>query len=108
MKYILLFCLFVTAASCSPEPSQETTVKYQLPEGLKDCKIHSVRSNGSLLGIPTHIMYVVRCPNSATSTSYQQGKSSQNVTVVDESSTLQNKCIELSKSIEDLERCKKL
>lgn len=97
----------LTAVSCSGT-SKDTTVNYQLTEELKDCSIHYMRSKSSFLGIPTNAMYVVRCPNSSTSTNYKKGKSSENATLVDESSALQNKCLELAKSIEDLERCKKL
>jgi hypothetical protein len=49
-----------------------------LVEGLKDCRFFYVRLDGMLLD--QHVR-VVRCPNSSTSTTYNQGKQQMNVQV---------------------------
>lgn len=49
--------------------SKEKTSSYTLPAGLEDCHIYRVTPDG--MG---KTLYVVRCPNSNTSTTYSSGK----------------------------------
>ncbi len=52
------------------DSSGERTNNYELPQGLSDCHIFRVSPDG--IG---KTLYVVRCPNSTTSTTYNSGKS---------------------------------
>lgn len=76
MKTLLLLS-FLTILSCSKQTS-DISYKYSLPEGLQDCKIYVMQTDG--LGSN---LVVVRCPNSQTSTTYKSGKTTKSTTVVD-------------------------
>jgi hypothetical protein len=75
-KLTLLTLTLATLAACTPE-SKEITSSFVLPEGLKDCKAY-VLKDGNI-----KILYVVRCPNSQTST-IKTGKHPVHVSVVEE------------------------
>jgi hypothetical protein len=60
MKYVLLIFLNI---ACSP--SYEHKPNYAFPPELEDCKVFTI-SDGSKL------LYVVRCPNSEVTTSWNR------------------------------------
>lgn len=69
---LIIVCSFVLSG-CDMS-SGERTYKYDLPEGLHDCKIYKVNGDG-------RVLYVVRCPNSSTHTTYSSGKTISSVSV---------------------------
>lgn len=71
---ISLAATAVVLAGCSP--SYESMSMPVLPDELKDCKFYHV-SNGEIS------MRIVRCPNSATSTTYTSGKTTRTDVVID-------------------------
>lgn len=78
MKKLMFIAVLLTLAGCGDPSAKDSTDKWMLPDGLKDCKIYSL-SNGK-----GSYMQVVRCPNSATTSSYTQGKTSTNITLVED------------------------
>ena len=83
LHQILIFVgvLMMTSAlltSCAEHNPVAEAEQYALPDGLKDCKVYVVtKQNGG------GKMKVLRCPNSSTTTSYQSGKTTQSVTLVE-------------------------
>ena len=79
-KSLIILALLLCGCSKSTERIDS---KYVLPSGLEDCKIYRLNSEGL-----TRALYVVRCPNSDTSTNWSErsGKSTtyHNVNVVSE------------------------
>ena len=76
MKNVLFILCILTLTGCMENGYQETSFP-KLPTDLKDCKFFALyNSNGTFLN-------VVRCPNSQTSTTYQTGKATQSVIVID-------------------------
>ena len=77
-----LIILALLLCGCSKKTEQIDS-KYMLPSGLEDCKIYRLDPEGL-----TRSLYVVRCPNSGTSTNWSEriGKSTKyhNVNVVSE------------------------
>lgn len=71
---ISLVTAAVVLAGCSP--SYESMSMPVLPDELKDCKFYHV-SNGEVR------MRIVRCPNSATSTTYTSGKTTRTDVIID-------------------------
>lgn len=74
MKFLIPISMAVFLSACTP--SYAPVSMPMLPEELKDCGFFSV-SNG------TDRMYVVRCPNSTTSTTYRVGKHDETTVVID-------------------------
>ena len=79
-RWILAVLMALTGlvlGGCKAE-TEERTGEYALPAGLQDCQVYRMTSgaNGSFL-------YVVRCPNSATSTTFRSGKTNQTAVVID-------------------------
>lgn len=74
---ISVLIIAMSLSACSKE-TKESTANYDMPEGLKDCKVYFMRSEGG--GSIT----VVRCPLSSTSTTYSSGKSTATATVVEQ------------------------
>lgn len=72
MKYLLLLCLLLVGCTTA----QETTSSWDIPKGLKDCKVYTVSST-------LNTLYVMRCPNSQTTTK-KGGKYPKTTTVVEE------------------------
>ena len=65
----------IVTVACTPSYKQ---LDYPvLPEELKDCKIFRINNSAGTF------LYVVRCPNSSTSTTFHSGKSTTTTTVVD-------------------------
>ena len=77
MKKLMIAIVLLTLAGCGDPSAKDSTDKWMLPDGLKDCKIYSL-SNGK-----GGYMRVVRCPNSSTTTSYTSGKTLVNTTVLE-------------------------
>jgi intein/homing endonuclease len=75
-KIILILITLVSFMACSKK-TQEYTDSFLLPEELKDCKIFWMR--GENVGS----MKIVRCPNSSTTTSYEDGKTQKDITVAE-------------------------
>jgi len=75
--FILISITSMLFFGCSKE-TEETTYHYSLPEELKDCKIFRLRGDN------TSTLRVVKCPNSNTTTSYSEGKTKMDITVVEE------------------------
>ena len=73
---LAIICSLFLVSGCNdalpPEP-----MNYVMPDDLKDCKVTKIDGNGPFL-------FVVRCPNSATSTQWVEnhGKSSNTYTSV--------------------------
>lgn len=74
-KFVLIAAIGL--AACSPSGKEVTGNFPIMPEGLKDCKIYDLQSDGG-----SHVR-VVRCPNSSTSTSYRVGKATHYTAVVE-------------------------
>jgi hypothetical protein len=72
-KIILLICLALTA--CTPSASEKRMPV--MPKGLEDCSVYTI--NDGELGVYT----VFRCPDSTTTTSYKEGKTTKTVVVID-------------------------
>lgn len=66
MKYLLITLLAITLIGCG---TKEQTTNYYLPSDLSDCKVYYVSGKGV-----NRNLYVVRCPNSTTSTTHSCGK----------------------------------
>lgn len=80
MRYIPI--LFLVLA-CSP--GHKELPDYSLPSELKDCKVFMIRDDGVL----AKALYVVKCPNATTTTSWTRrcGKNcttTEHVTLVQE------------------------
>lgn len=76
MKFvILLSCIVIGIAGCERKYT-DNTEQYPLPPEMSDCKIWYLQNNG-------YGLTAVRCPNSTTTTTYQKGKSTETVIVVD-------------------------
>lgn len=80
MKYIPLLFLALACAG----PKHEELPDYSLPPELKDCKVFVIRDGG----LNSKELYVVRCPNTMTTTSWTRhcGKScstTEHVTLVE-------------------------
>ena len=66
MKKLILIAVLFLAAGCDPT-TKEIREDYQLPEGLKDCKVYKMESM-------SRDLFVVRCPNSTTSVANHHNK----------------------------------
>lgn len=76
-RTLLILAAMLALAGCNPG-YQEVDDSYRVrPDHLKDCQI--TRLDGSNGGY----IYVVRCPNSTTSTTYKVGKSHQSTVTID-------------------------
>lgn len=73
-KLIIIAALLITG--CTPETT-EISDTYSLPKGLQDCQIYQM--SGSIARL-----YVVRCPNSTTSTTTTSGKITTSVATIQE------------------------
>lgn len=76
MKRGLLVAISMLLVACGPYGKDVTANFSAMPNELSDCKIYEISSK-------TYVLNVVRCPNSSTSTTYQQGKTSATVVVID-------------------------
>lgn len=73
----ILLVVFVSLLIGCGEQTKEFHLN-QLPEGLKDCKFYDIIYDD------WKTMKIVRCPNSATSTEYPQGKVKGHTITIDE------------------------
>lgn len=78
MFMIMAAVLAMGALSGCEKETKDTTNNYVLPEGLQDCKIYNMRNTGG------SNITVVRCPLSATSTTYSSGKTTASAMVVEQ------------------------
>lgn len=78
MLMIMISILAMGALSGCEKETKDTTNNYILPEGLQDCKIYNMRNTGG------SNITVVRCPLSATSTTYSSGKTTASAMVVEQ------------------------
>lgn len=79
MKTILMILAVISVAACKGPPDNPETRSYVLPKEMHDCSVFKVDGNGPYL-------YVVRCPNSQTTTHYETGgkyKTQYNIVVID-------------------------
>lgn len=58
---LLAFAVVCFLCGCNEAETYNTTEYYQLPDGLKDCKVFYMKGKGSADNV-----VVVRCPNSQT------------------------------------------
>lgn len=76
MKTLTMLIAAVLLTGCSDysaeEPRAPQEIKFNMPEGLKDCKVYHVTGPHDLS------MIMARCPNSDTSTRY--GKYGRSIT----------------------------
>jgi hypothetical protein len=80
MKKMLFVIVCTMLLSCDNEANTRNVERaYSMPEGLTDCAIFRMESGG----VMTNRLYVVRCPNSYTSTTFPVGKSQGTVAVVE-------------------------
>ncbi|QIW91642.1 hypothetical protein vBAbaMD22_129 [Acinetobacter phage vB_AbaM_D22] len=81
MKLLIAICLTFALVGCSTKTT-EVSQSYELPEGLKDCKIYYMQSKEQ------QSLTVLRCPNSQTGVHYSeaQGKSTRHYNI----STVEN------------------
>lgn len=76
MKKIIIFLFLISLFGCGNNSYNEVVFPV-IPTELKDCKTFNLQNvNG--FGIT-----VMRCPNSTTSTNYNEGKIKKTVVVVD-------------------------
>lgn len=75
MKHLIIIAALLIAG-CTPE-TKEISANYVLPKGLEDCQIYEMSA-------PTARLYVVRCPNSTTSTTTTSGKTTNSVATTQE------------------------
>lgn len=73
MKYALIIVASLMLVGCSDSIKE---MDFRLPQELADCSIHRL-SNG------WNSIYVTRCPNSQTTTTYQDGKVQSSSVVID-------------------------
>ena len=71
MKTFLSILVLVLLSGCYSQEQRESSLAYAVSkiDGLSDCKSSIITTKGM------HDLYVIRCPNSSTSTEYKQGKS---------------------------------
>ncbi|QOI71567.1 hypothetical protein pEaSNUABM47_00083 [Erwinia phage pEa_SNUABM_47] len=67
-KLLAVLVLAFTITGCDGS-AEDRTGNYTLPSGLQDCQIYRLAADG--IG---KTLYVVRCPNSNTSTTFSSGK----------------------------------
>jgi hypothetical protein len=78
MKRLIVILGLLALAGCTqPQQPVATTDLKQVP-GLTDCTYHRFYS-----GHGSTTLIAVRCPNSSTTTTYQSGKTSTSVVVID-------------------------
>lgn len=72
MKVLAGLCLTFALVGCTTQTT-EISNSYELPEGLKDCKVYYMRSKQE------QSLTVLRCPNSQTNVHYSrpEGKSTR-------------------------------
>jgi len=80
-KYLAASIIALLLVGCDPEAT-DTTAKWPIPDGLKDCKIYR------LFNSEADAITVVRCPatptaDASTTTAYKSGKTTKTVTVVE-------------------------
>jgi hypothetical protein len=69
--------VLVASALVGCTPGAETMTYEVLPDDLKDCKFYLLKNSSG------DRIRVVRCPNSITSATYAQGKTTVNTVVID-------------------------
>lgn len=72
---ILAIAFCIVASGCT-EAAREVPFG-AMPDGLKDCRIFELQTTAG------PVITVVRCPNSATSSTYRSGKVTKRTVVVD-------------------------
>jgi hypothetical protein len=77
MKRILVVLAATAALVGCGEPGAKPIPFSVLPPELADCTFHHI------IGDQGHSLKVVRCPNSTTSTTYSQGKTTATTVVID-------------------------
>ena len=75
IKLAILSLSIATLSACTPSASEK--VFEVMPEGLADCRVYKI-SNSS--GVE---LMAMRCPNSGTSTTYRESKTTKTTVVVD-------------------------
>ncbi len=58
--------------------TDDVSDRYQLPKGLQDCEVYRMTASRG------KDLYVIRCPNSTTTTSYQDNKQEVNTVTISE------------------------
>ena len=74
-KSILAAVIFLVA--CTPSAKDLSGEFTVLPEGMKDCKVYRLKSTGG------SSITAIRCPNSATTSKYPSGKTTNETVVVE-------------------------
>ncbi len=75
-RQLPMIAALLMLAACSPSARDSTAEFPVWPAELSDCRVYQVYAAAQSLTI-------VRCPNSATSTTYRQGKTTRTTVVVD-------------------------
>lgn len=68
---IIIIGLMLALTGCSPSYTDKSST-FLMPEGMKDCKVYKLEGSDKTL-------YVVRCPQSETSTTFMSGKVTNSV-----------------------------
>lgn len=76
---LLAFAVVCFLCGCSDAKTYNTTENYELPEGLKDCKVFYMRGKG----MADNVM-VVRCPDSETASHYKTSTCDPNTNICTE------------------------
>lgn len=76
LMILYIICVVLVLSACTPT-AREATHNYKLPSELSDCKIFRLMNDSG------DVMYVMRCPNSSTTTNYSTGKTSRSITLIE-------------------------
>lgn len=81
MKYLLILLTAVLLTGCEDKAAEYSGTDVKLPNGLADCRTF-------IATVAKHEVYVIRCPNSQTSTerTWRQGKTTRH----DDVTTIEN------------------
>lgn len=77
-KLLLAVGAMASLSACDTQQAVKHTVDLAQVRGLEDCTYYVVDPGGT-----SPVMRVIRCPNSTTSTRYNQGKTAVNTVVID-------------------------
>lgn len=101
MKNVMLAVIVGSAmllSGCNTE-TKEVSQNYDLPDGLKDCKMYSMNGKDG-----SHIT-VVRCPLSSTTTTHSAGKSTVTNTVIEQptAKAVEEPVVKQGKKVDEIE-----
>lgn len=96
MKKLIISMVAFILVACNEPSTLNVEGSYKIPEGLSDCALYQMTSEGVL----TNTITVVRCPLSQTSTTFLVGKQTQTVVVVEMDTTGMGEYLRLKKKFD--------